>query len=82
MGGRTSGRRSRDRAGTPHDSNAPPNVRPNGLGCTERRSWRASATGLKAGQIVGVLATPGPTLEILPKIDGRDDEVRAALCVC
>ena len=38
-----------------------------------------TATGLRASQIVGVLVTPGPTLEILPKIDGRDEEVRVAL---
>ena len=35
--------------------------------------------GLKAGQVVGVLATPGTTLEILPKIDGEDGAVRKAL---
>ena len=35
--------------------------------------------GLKAGQIVGILAVPGMTLEILPKIDGKDDKVRKAL---
>ena len=35
--------------------------------------------GLKAGQVVGVLVTPGSTLEILPKIDGNDGAVRAAL---
>ena len=34
---------------------------------------------LKAGQIVGILAIPGKTLEILPKIDGKDGEVRKAL---
>ena len=38
-----------------------------------------TATGVRAGQVVGVLATPGPTLEILPKIDGDDGAVRAAL---
>ena len=38
-----------------------------------------TATGLRAGQVVGVLATPGSTLEILPKIDGDDGAVRAAL---
>ena len=37
--------------------------------------------GLKAGQVVGILATSGMTLEILPKIDGDDGEVRKAL-VC
>ena len=35
--------------------------------------------GLKAGQVVGILATSGMTLEILPKIDGDDGEVRKAL---
>ena len=35
--------------------------------------------GLKAGQVVGVLAIPGQTLEILPKIDAKDYNVRAAL---
>ena len=35
--------------------------------------------GLKAAQVVGILAVPGKTLEILPKIDGDDDAVRRAL---
>ena len=36
--------------------------------------------GLKAAQVVGVLAVPGKTtLEILPKIDGDDGAVRKAL---
>ena len=36
--------------------------------------------GLKAAQVVGILAVPGKTpLEILPKIDGDDDAVRKAL---
>ena len=35
--------------------------------------------GLKAQQVVGVLAVPGRTLEILPKIDGKNDAVRDAL---
>ncbi len=38
-----------------------------------------TSEGLKAGQVVGVLAAPGCTLEILPKIDGEDGAVRAAL---
>ena len=42
-----------------------------------------TAEGLKAGQVVGVLAAPGCTLEILPKIDGPTIDgvgaVRAAL---
>ena len=49
------------------------------LGAPETAVLARTATGLKAGQIVGVLVTPGPTLEILPKLDGRDAEVRAAL---
>ena len=49
------------------------------LGARETAVLARTATGLKASQVVGVLVTPGPTLEILPKIDGRDDEVRAAL---
>ena len=35
--------------------------------------------GLKAGQVVGILAIPGRTVEILPKIDGNDGHVREAL---
>lgn len=35
--------------------------------------------GLEAKQVVGILATPGTTLEILPKIDGEDGAVRRAL---
>ena len=35
--------------------------------------------GLKAGQVVGILVIPGKTLEILPKIDGEDSNVRAVL---
>ena len=36
--------------------------------------------GLKAAQVVGILQTPGAALEILPKIDGQDDDsVRRAL---
>ena len=35
--------------------------------------------GLKAGQVVGILSIPGRTIEILPKIDGEDGDVRAAL---
>ena len=34
---------------------------------------------LKAGQVVGVLAVPDATLEILPKVDGAIGEVRTAL---
>lgn len=35
--------------------------------------------GLKAGQVVGILSTPGRIVEILPKIDTEDGGVRAAL---
>lgn len=35
--------------------------------------------GLKAGQVVGILSIPGRAVEILPKIDGEDGAVRAAL---
>ncbi len=36
--------------------------------------------GLEAGQVVGILQTPGTTLEILPKIDGqKKDGTRKAL---
>ena len=35
--------------------------------------------GLKAAGVVGVVAAPGVTLEILPKIDGEDGAVRKAL---
>ena len=34
---------------------------------------------LRAGQVIGILATSGMTLEILPKIDGNKGEVRRAL---
>ena len=36
-------------------------------------------TGLKASGVVGIVAAPGVTLEILPKIDGDDGTVRKAL---
>ena len=35
--------------------------------------------GLKAAQVVGILAVAGKTLEILPKLDGDDGAVRRAL---
>ena len=38
-----------------------------------------TSRGLKAQQAVGLLAIPGRTLEILPKIDGDDGAVRKAL---
>ena len=37
------------------------------------------ANGLKAQQVVGILTVPGITVEILPKVDGEDGAVRAAL---
>lgn len=40
---------------------------------------RTAKGGLKAGQVVGVLAIPKRTVEILPKIDGEDGAVRKAL---
>ncbi len=36
-------------------------------------------TGLKAAGVVGIVAAPGVTLEILPKVDGEDGAVRKAL---
>ena len=38
-----------------------------------------TSRGLKAGQVVGVLSIPGRSVEILPKIDGEDGDVRGAL---
>ena len=35
--------------------------------------------GLTAQQVVGILTVPGITVEILPKVDGEDGAVRAAL---
>ena len=35
--------------------------------------------GVQAQQVVGVLSAPSATLEILPKIDGEDNNVRTAL---
>ncbi len=49
------------------------------LRLTEGAVLTRTAAGVRAGQIVGVLATPRSTLEILPKIDGDDGAVRAAL---
>ena len=40
---------------------------------------RTAVPSLRAGQVVGVLAVPGATVEILPKIDGEDGSVRRAL---
>lgn len=38
-----------------------------------------TSRGLKAGQVVGVLSIPGCAVEILPKIDGENGDVRGAL---
>ena len=35
--------------------------------------------GVKAAKVVGVISVPGATLEILPKIDGPDENVRKSL---
>lgn len=40
---------------------------------------RTAKPSLRAGQVVGVVAARGATLEILPKIDGEDGNVRASL---
>ena len=40
---------------------------------------RAGKTTIKAGQVVGVLSVPGLTTEILPKIQGEDNDIRSAL---
>lgn len=40
---------------------------------------RTAKPSLRAGQVVGVVAAPGATLEILPKIDAEDGKVRTAL---
>ena len=40
---------------------------------------KRTSDGLKAGQAVGILSVPGRTVEILPKIDGKDGAVRGAL---
>ena len=45
----------------------------------ERAVPTRTCQGLKAGQVVGVLAIPGRSVEILPKIEGKDDAVRKAL---
>ena len=38
-----------------------------------------TGAGVKAAQVVGVISTPGATLEILPKIDGPNESVRQSL---
>ena len=49
------------------------------MGWPENAVLARTYKGLKAGQVVGVLSTPGLALEILPKIDGNYGEVRSAL---
>ena len=60
----------------------------NRLHATARRAQKRLAVpsvldrtrnGLKAAGVVGIVAAPGVTLEILPKIDGEDGAVRKAL---
>ena len=49
------------------------------MGLPEDAVLKRTGMGLKTQQVVGVLAVPGVTLEILPKVDGEDGAVRAAL---
>ena len=49
------------------------------LGLPETAVLTRTYQGLKAGQVVGILSIPGRTIEILPKIDREDGDVRAAL---
>ena len=49
------------------------------IGWPENAILSRTHKGLKAGQVVGVLSIPGLTLEILPKIDRNDGDVRVAL---
>ena len=48
-------------------------------GFTEDAILKHTEKGLAAQQMVGVLAAPGIAVEILPKVDGPDGAVRAAL---
>ena len=48
-------------------------------GFAEDAILKSTETGLAAQQVVGVLAAPGIAVEILPKVDGPDGAVRAAL---
>ena len=50
-----------------------------GAGITEDAILKRTEKGLAAQRMVGVLAAPGITVEILPKVDGPDGAVRAAL---
>ena len=49
------------------------------LGLPETGVLTRTVRGLKSGQVVGILSTPGLTLEILPKIGGEDGAERLAL---
>lgn len=49
------------------------------LGLPETGVLTRTVRGLKAGQVVGVIAAPGLTLEILPKIGGDEVAERLAL---
>ena len=49
------------------------------LGLPETAVLTRTVRGLKAGQVVGILSTPGLTLEILPKIGGEEGAERLAL---
>ena len=49
------------------------------LGRPEDAVLKRTEEGLRAQQVVGILTVPGITVEILPKVDGEDGAVRAAL---
>ncbi len=51
----------------------------NRLGLPGDAVLKPSENGLRAQQVVGILTVPGITIEILPKVDGEDGAVRAAL---
>lgn len=48
-------------------------------GLPEDAVLKRTEKGLRAQQVVGILTVPGITVEILPKVDGEDGAVRAAL---
>ena len=49
------------------------------LGLPEDAVLKRTENGLRAQQVVGILTVPEITVEILPKVDGEDGAVRAAL---
>ena len=49
------------------------------LGLPEDAVLKRTDNGVRAQQVVGILAVPGITVEILPKVDADDGAVRAAL---